>query len=402
MPPVPISGDGHSSLDEIDQIAKQLLQDKNLPGATIAVGIGSRLVYSKALGFADVDTEQPMLPSNRTKIGSVSKLLTTAAVMKLHETPGNDFNINRRMYGSPGLFSGGAYFLAIKQVADTFGPGASHTVQNWYRQIEVRHLLSHCAGWNGSGSSAGAAALFDVPKEQVTPKQNHLWFLRNRPPIAPPGFVTKYGNRSIGVMDHVIESVSGTGYVDYVRQEILQPIGLNSVASTNDVSSALDASPHKYINRGKTLTPIALEPKPGTGSAGGWRATAVDLVKFMMAMDKLQGRPDVLHPSTVDLMERIPFQTPKPRALGWGIKVKNAGSYLGHSGSVSGGGSYVRRFTPGYIANSGADMSNVSIAVCCNVQNSSAARSLTGKIGTLVSKADVPVTYNLLQALVAG
>src|SRR6185503_14653262 len=61
------------------------LGDKNLPGLSVAVGVGGNIVWAEGFGWADLEKRVPVAPETRFPIGSASIALTSAAVGLLLE-----------------------------------------------------------------------------------------------------------------------------------------------------------------------------------------------------------------------------------------------------------------------------------------------------------------------------
>ncbi len=99
--------------DEIDALVEQFLADNDLPGATVAVSKGGRLVHNKGYGFANIAAEVHMKPYHRSRIGSISKVMTTMGVFDLIEstTPGDFSLLDDPLY--TGVFNEPDYHTAI-------------------------------------------------------------------------------------------------------------------------------------------------------------------------------------------------------------------------------------------------------------------------------------------------
>ncbi|HEX8335996.1 MAG TPA: serine hydrolase domain-containing protein [Pyrinomonadaceae bacterium] len=79
-------GVGVSSLEAaVDEIAADALRVRPLPGLSVAVARGGKIVLAKGYGFADLERKVPATPETVYQIGSVSKQFTAAAVMRLVE-----------------------------------------------------------------------------------------------------------------------------------------------------------------------------------------------------------------------------------------------------------------------------------------------------------------------------
>ena len=83
----------------------------------------------------------------------------------------------------------------------------------------------------------------------------------------------------------------------------------------------------------------------------------------MLATDQDPMRPDILLPSTLDVMESAPFPASTGRAHGWALETKGK---LSHGGSTGGGRAFIAKFPDGYISNNGTNLSDIFVAVAIN------------------------------------
>lgn len=182
-------------------------------------------------------------------VGSVSKIYTTVAVMQLAED------------GKVDLDAPVTRYLPDFQMADSR-----------YRDITVRMLLNHSSGIMGTGlagailfggadGSAADALLEDLAGQRL---------------IADPGAYSVYCNDGFTLAELVVEAVSGMDFMDYVRANILEPIGLESTfAPGDDFDTARLAK--TYSGTGTDALPQDSLIAVG---AGGLYATASDLAAF--------------------------------------------------------------------------------------------------------------------------
>jgi CubicO group peptidase (beta-lactamase class C family) len=61
------------------------LVEQNLPGLSVAVGVGGEIVWAEGFGWADLENRVPVAPNTRFRIGTASSVLTSAAVGRLLE-----------------------------------------------------------------------------------------------------------------------------------------------------------------------------------------------------------------------------------------------------------------------------------------------------------------------------
>ena len=62
------------------QIVRAGLTEQNLPGVSVAVGVGGDIVWAEGFGWADLDNRSPIRPEMRFRIANVSNTLTSVAV----------------------------------------------------------------------------------------------------------------------------------------------------------------------------------------------------------------------------------------------------------------------------------------------------------------------------------
>ena len=182
-------------------------------------------------------------------VGSVSKIYTTVAVMQLAED------------GKVDLDAPVTRYLPDFQMADSR-----------YRDITVRMLLNHSSGIMGTGL-AGTILFGDADGSAA---DTLLEDLAGQRLIADPGAYSVYCNDGFTLAELVVEAVSGMDFMDYVRANILEPIGLESTfAPGDDFDTARLAK--TYSGTGTDALPQDSLIAVG---AGGLYATASDLAAF--------------------------------------------------------------------------------------------------------------------------
>src|SRR6185436_13861989 len=67
------------------QIVRARLTEENLPGLSVAAGVGGDVVWAEGFGFAALKTSAPVTPNHRFRIGTASTVLTSAAAGLLLE-----------------------------------------------------------------------------------------------------------------------------------------------------------------------------------------------------------------------------------------------------------------------------------------------------------------------------
>ncbi len=349
--------------------------------------------------------------------GSVTNLKSRWT--KKYTTPGNSSrrynivgtavsgnNVKLAWYSDKKASKGSATNLAsIKGLYNYQGRNIEGSISSWlneYKNIQVRHLLSHTSGLTRSGVEPQAAIKYNKSFDKYTNplpyRLTHLYVLSTRKRLFAPGSRYKYSNHGIGLIGFLIKQISGDSYDIFLKKHILNPIGLgNVIARRTVINPNLDANPHSFRN-GKIITQkIPTKNHPGS-AAGSLKATAGDLVRFMLATDKLPNHKDILKAETIDLMESRPFPSTAPNvAHGWGIRCKDSActqSKLSHGGKTGGGTAYMVKFKNYQLSN--IDVSGINVAIATNFGKSSKLSKLAHNIARKLGTANIPENYDLL------
>lgn len=271
---------------------------------------------------------------------------------------------------------------------------------SWYGDIQVRHLLNHSAGIWGSGDEDGAARMFGVAIEDLTYAQIHQFILSTRRLLWAPGTNDSYSNHSFGVAGHVLATASGMPFETFIRTQILSPLGLTRIVPNGTGDFAYDATPHVAtaddddddIDERHLVSRTLAPPASLNGlAAGGYSATAGDMVRLMLATDKQSNHPDILSASSLTQMETPPFPAVPNYALGW----EHSNGRLSKHGDIGDGNAYIAKFPAGYTIG-GVDVGGMTIALCANGGGSaSALGSLASELVKAAAPVPVDASYDL-------
>jgi CubicO group peptidase (beta-lactamase class C family) len=336
-----------------DHLMRELLQKWRIPGASLAVVKNGRLVAARGYGYADQVAQQPVQPTSLFRIASLSKAITAAAILKLAET---------------GKLSLDGYAFDILQ--DLKAPmGATADVR--LSDITVRHLLQHTAGWDRDTS-------FDPMFKPVTVAQamnepapasakTTVRYMMGQPLQFKPGTQYSYSNFGYNILGRIIEQLSGQTYEQYVQEQILRPAGIKEMRIGRTRLKQRAANEVKYYALAnespvKSVFPEVREPveHPYGGfyleamdAHGGWIASAVDLARFIAAIDGWPTRPDILKPDSIRTITARPApplkqDTATYYGFGWQIRPIGDNANWWHSGLLSGSQAFMVRTYHGY------------------------------------------------------
>src|SRR5215213_155136 len=342
------------SMSQCDTQMQTFLTNYQIPGATFAIAKNGKLIYMRAFGTANQAGTEATQPYHMFRIASISKPITSIAIMKLIEN--GQLSLSDKPFGPGGILNVDPYF-ANANVTDT-------RIYN----ITIQNLLEHAAGWNrdlpmspsplppypwGYGYSDPIDFPLHVTQTLGEPnpvtRRVLIKFLIQKGLDFTPGTAFAYSNVGFLVLGEVIEKKTGMTYENYVKQNIFAPLGIY------DIRLGKNLLADKQEREGEYNNPFTNLSVYGTGqfvpwqyggasveamdAHGGWIATARDLVRLMTAIDGFPSRPDILSAATLQTMT-----TPSANYVNYakGIQVNSAGFWW-HGGALFGSYSWLVR-----------------------------------------------------------
>lgn len=297
-----------ASLDEfkvhMNERIPALMKLYGIPGCNIALVEEREIVWTVAYGYADVASGRVLEVSTPMSVQSITKSVTAWGVMRLAE---ND-------------------------LIDLDAP-VSQYLKNWQfppsdygtEKITIRQLLSHTAGMPLGDFTKIYAPGEAIPSNRDVMSQEAVL-------VREPGTGFSYSNVGYNLLEILIEDVTGQTFSEYMRTEILLPLGMGS--ATFDIATETTPYPPVGYNLKKEAVPAYVY---SSKASGGLFATATDVARLAVASLK---RNPVLSGESIEQMYQF-----ESRNIGiYGLVFEGYG--LGHyletlpngSGSVSHGG----------------------------------------------------------------
>ena len=338
LPPRPMAGKRTgrpkaSTLEEaIDQCVEFNMQRLDAPGAAVAVVLDGELIYESGYGVKVRGGTAAVNPETIFRIGSVTKMMTAAAVMQQVELGRVDLDASVTEY-IPDFAVGGRW------PAD---------------RITVWHTLTHTTGFPDRINdyvTVGDGALSIWAQGQGEMGLH-----------APPGSFWNYSNPNFMVAGLVAERASGTPYRDLLKNSLWEPAGMHLTTFDPDEVVASGNYSHGHFYDSGTGGWQLVDPRDfdswTAGPAGMTLSTVEDLVRWALLL--MDGGGPVLSPRSAAMMQH-PHQwmhyTPD-LFYGFGIMIEE---YQGldvrqHGGNVTGYGTYLlwvpeRRFAVALLTN---------------------------------------------------
>lgn len=285
----------------IDEYVNDFMRKWKIQGASVAISYEEELTYAKGFGYANAEAGEEMKPGHLFRIASVSKLITAIAIMKLYEK--GSLKLDEKVFGPDGILG-----------TDLFPEYADRR----YEEIEVQHLLNHTAGWSRRSGDPMFNSLYIARKLDVDPpaKTDHvIQYALSKKLYYTPGNKYSYSNFGYAVLGRIIEEKSGVPYEDYVMMNILKPVGIHDMHIGHSFLHEKFPNEVKYYSAGRDRTSYSVDGSgkivPNQyggnniellGAAGGWLASAPELIKLITAVDGFPEQPDILKEETIDLM----------------------------------------------------------------------------------------------------
>jgi CubicO group peptidase (beta-lactamase class C family) len=247
--------------ERIREIAESALGE--LPGLSIAIGRGERVLWESGFGLASLEPEIPATAATRFRVYSVSKPWTAAAGLRLVVAGRLDPEAPIQV---PGFPDKGAPITAF-QLA-THRSGIRH-----YRDGEAEMNL-RC------GTVAEAVELF-----------------AGDPLLFDPGADESYSTWGFVLLSAVIEQAGGQPFDLVLRSEVLEPADMAATVHAAGSAPSAARAYERQLTGGYLDIGDSTDPSCKWGG-GGYIATAGDLARFPLAV--LSGR--LLPPAAVDLL----------------------------------------------------------------------------------------------------
>ncbi|MBZ5561649.1 MAG: beta-lactamase family protein [Acidobacteriia bacterium] len=212
-------------LDRLGAAIQRSIDDGRLAGAVSLVARHGKIAYFKAFGMADRDAKKPMRTDNIFRICSMSKPITSVAVMMLYEE--GRFTLNEPVSDFIPEFKNMKVLDPPFPQDKTSPPGALVDAK---RPITILNLLTHTSGltyqWNprlgkayidagvGSGLLQQEGTIGDAVKK-----------LAKLPLLFQPGDVWEY-SLADDVLGYLVEVVSGMPLDKFYEERIFKPLGM--------------------------------------------------------------------------------------------------------------------------------------------------------------------------------
>lgn len=270
----------------VDKQLKSLMARYHIPGVLVSIVEGDETIVSKGYGIANLKQDATSKVSGAStlfRVGSLSKVVTATAVMKMMDKRG---------------------WKPQMTLSQLLGKKTFQVSRAYKTPVTLHHLLTHTSGFDVT--DIGDAA--KTPK-QMLPLGRYL-SLRMTPQVAPPGRYHIYTNQGYALLGSLLET-GWKPFSEVMTHLLFAPLGMTKSSFAQppraDQKKALSRGFH-YSMKHKRYKELPLDYSQ-VGPADALLTTADDMTRFMkfhLTGKSVAGRP-YLKQKTLALMHKRQF-----------------------------------------------------------------------------------------------
>jgi len=298
------------------------MQQSDVMGLSVAVVKKNKIIYTQSFGLKDSASNTPLTNDCLFRIASISKSFSATSILQLAEA--KKLSLDDDISGLVGF--------------KVRNPKYPETI------ITLRMVLSHRSSVN---DSQGYFTL-----DAINPGKNPDWAKCYND--YQPGTGYMYCNLNYNMVGTIIEKISGERFDQYVKQHILDPLGLYGGYCVDSLDSSRFATIYEYNGETKSFnaSPAAYAPRreeinnyvmgystPVFSPTGGMKISAGDLARYMM-MHMNKGR--YKGKKIISKKSARQMQTSLSEKEGYGLAIATSDKLIpgktmkGHTGSAYG------------------------------------------------------------------
>jgi len=325
-----------TTFPQIDEFIKDFVIREHVPGAAWAIIVDGQIEHIAVTGLRDLELALPVREDSVFRIASMTKSFTAMAILQLRD----------------------AGKLSLDDPAERYLPELARLLYPTKDspKITIRHLLTHSAGFPednpwGDQQLAMSESAFDALLAQGLSFSN------------TPGVSYEYSNTGYAMLGRIVARVSGIPYADYVKENILHPLGMAATTlEPATVSSERQTPGYRWEDQRWKPEPQLADG--AFGAMGGMLTSIADLSRYVaLFLDAYPARDDVengpisraslremqqnwrIRPASAQVNSGDQNIDLNVQGYGYGLRVSQTcqfGHVVAHAGGLPGFGSQMR------------------------------------------------------------
>lgn len=289
----------------LDSAMIDLVESGMVAGASALIFEDGEEVYFKVSGFADREAQKPMERNTLAIIYSMTKPITGVALMTLYEQ--GAFQLDDPLEKYAPEFANMQVFAGVDSVTGEV------KLEPLVRPITIRDITRHTAGFPTNPNQPGLGELLKAA-DAGNPNNTLVQMaekMGKTPLMFQPGTQWAYGP-SVDVQAFLVERLSGKPYGEYVREKVLDPLGMNETryfvpeGDRDRMSAMYRRSEDGALSQVPDSVAHAFNTKQWAMTPGGYGLTSTldDYMKFaqMLVNEGTYKGVTILQPETIKLM----------------------------------------------------------------------------------------------------
>ena len=265
---------------------QEIVDSRNTPGASGAVAVDGHIVWRGAAGLARIEDGVAVTPATRFGLGSVSKTLTIAGVMRLVD----------------------AGVLDLDAPVERYLPDYPHKG----RGVTVRRIAVHQAGLSNVFENANYQT-----RDHYGTVDAAYQKIKAEPLEFEPGTRTEYRTASYTVIARVMEAAAGKPYLEIMREQVFEPLGLSSIVPNDPRVDPADRVRFYMTDDAGAFVPGPYFDPSFKLAGAGFIATAEDVARFGAA---LADGPFLSDRARREMLTTVPLADGTPTEWALGIR----------------------------------------------------------------------------------
>lgn len=298
---------------KLEHKAASFVKENRLPGAAVGIVRDDSLAWWAPIGFADVETRKAPGPTTLYRIASITKTFTGTAVMQLRDA-------GKLHLDDPAV----KHIPELSKAMSPFGD---------IETLTIRRMLSHESGLQSEPPGTDwRAAIYEGSAARNLERASEIGTK------LPPNLQWKYSNLAFQLLGEIVARRSGMPYPDYVRTNILEPLGMRNTFYEPLDEKATSRRATGYAGRFVSDELGHSSTAPTTFAEGGLWSCVEDLARWVSF--QFEKNSKVLEQSSLKEMHKPRYIVDEAWIAAWGIAWsairRDSVVWIQHSGGLHG------------------------------------------------------------------